>query len=416
MHWPRTPIYLLFERWQPTEISIITFDAEYNSSTEVLTLCSIPYSLRRGCENGHCKECLEQEAWCSKGRIERNIVVIAELNTAPCKGKEDTAGWILLPTAEDALLADGRYAGCLNVTFSGVYPLPWSTCFGTTQVAQWINPLPVRYVPQDLRTLVLVSAVASWSLPSWASGTDELSVTLREVQKRATDRAQVVSDWITDQLAARQAWDGSVQNGFTGSINYVSRGAHPFSIIALSFSLVSLLVASFGLLCQTTLWKVIIKSSCALVRRNPLLYAVGNRRTNITGTGTEANPGVVLALKGSHTRIEYYGQLVNHSRNSTVGTPITLILHSSGKAKLDYGPQKITQFLYGKHYRELLLTDIIRGPSSKCQCHLHDDIEIFIESIWPTAPTLEVTNNHTAPSGAARQTQHSEVNRTLKRN
>ena len=70
------------------------------------------------------------------------------VRATPCRGRQDTAEWILIPTAEDALLSDGRYAGCINVTFNGVFPLPLSTCFGTTRVAQWINPLPTRYIPQ----------------------------------------------------------------------------------------------------------------------------------------------------------------------------------------------------------------------------------------------------------------------------
>ena len=153
----------IVEKWLPNEVVVIIFDAQYNQIAEVITLCSIPYSLQRGCNNGQCKECLEQEAWCERGRIERNLVVIAELRATPCRGRQDTAEWILIPTAEDALLSDGRYAGCINVTFNGVFPLPWSTCFGTTQVAQWINPLPTRYILQEQRSLVLVSSVATWS-------------------------------------------------------------------------------------------------------------------------------------------------------------------------------------------------------------------------------------------------------------
>ena len=105
-----------------------------------------------------------------------------------------TAEWILIPTAEDALLSDGRFAMCINVTFNGVFPLPWSTCFGTTRVAQWIDPLATRYISQEQRSLVLISSVATWSLPQWASGNDEFAKTLREVQQRAHSRAETVAD------------------------------------------------------------------------------------------------------------------------------------------------------------------------------------------------------------------------------
>ena len=86
-----TKISFIVENWLPNEEVVIGFDAQYNQQTEVLTLCSIPYSLRRGWNNGQCKECLEQEAWCARGRIERNLVVNAELRATPCRGRQDTA-------------------------------------------------------------------------------------------------------------------------------------------------------------------------------------------------------------------------------------------------------------------------------------------------------------------------------------
>ena len=260
----------IVEKWKPTEVSIIAFEAQINQTSEVLTLCSIPYSLRRGCEHGNCKECLEQDAWCAKGRIERNLVVIAELKISTCKGRHDTAPWILIPTAEDALLADGRYAGCLNVTFNGVYPLPWSTCFGTTRVAQWVSPLPARYIPQEHRSIVLVSTVPTWSLPSWANGTDELSKTLREVQLRAKARADEVSDWISEQVSARQTLEHESQKGVLQRLNTVSKGAHPLSVVALSCALVALLIATFALLAMTPALRLIWSAILAIVRRHPL--------------------------------------------------------------------------------------------------------------------------------------------------
>ena len=60
----------IVERWLPNEVVVIGFDTQYNQIAEVVTLCSIPYFLRRGCNNGQSKACLEQEAWCARGRIE----------------------------------------------------------------------------------------------------------------------------------------------------------------------------------------------------------------------------------------------------------------------------------------------------------------------------------------------------------
>ena len=98
-------------------------------------------------------------------RIDCNLIVIMDLRATLCRGWQDTAELILILTAKDALLPDGRYAGCINVTFNEVFPLPWLTCFGTTRVTQWVYPLPTRYIPQKKRSYILVSSVATWSLP-----------------------------------------------------------------------------------------------------------------------------------------------------------------------------------------------------------------------------------------------------------
>ena len=124
-------------------------------------------------------------------------------------------------------MSDGRYAGCINVTFNGIFPLPWSTCFNTTRVAQWINSLLTRYIPQEQRSLVLVSSVASWSLPPWTSGNDELAETLREVQQRTHSRAEVVADWISEQVSARQTIDDASGKEVINQISTVARGANP---------------------------------------------------------------------------------------------------------------------------------------------------------------------------------------------
>ena len=104
----------IVEKWLPNEVVVIGFDAKYNQTAEVLTLCSIPYSLRRGCNNGQCKECLEQEAWFARGRIERNLVVIAELRATPCRGRQDTAEWIL--KTRYCLTVDTQGASMLHST------------------------------------------------------------------------------------------------------------------------------------------------------------------------------------------------------------------------------------------------------------------------------------------------------------
>lgn len=57
-----------------------------------------------------------------------------------------------------------------------------------------------RYIPQEKRSLVLISSVATWSLPPWATDNDELAMTLRDVQQRAHSRALAIADWKSDRL------------------------------------------------------------------------------------------------------------------------------------------------------------------------------------------------------------------------
>ena len=139
--------------------------------------------------------------------------MIAKLRATSCRGQQDTAEWILIPTSEDALLSDGRYAGCINVTFNRVFPIPWSTCFGTTRVAQWINPLSTRYIPQEQRSFVLVNSVSTWFLPQWDSETNEHAKTLLKVQQQAHLRADIVANWISEHVSARQPLDDASSKG-----------------------------------------------------------------------------------------------------------------------------------------------------------------------------------------------------------
>lgn len=113
----------------------------------------------------------------------------------------------LSPTAKYELFLDGRYATSFDVPFNGVYPLPLSTCFGTTRVAQRLNPLLTRYVPQNVRCSVQVSPVHTWSLPSWALENDSPARTLREVQQRDMTKNKAVSSLLSKNFAARQDID-----------------------------------------------------------------------------------------------------------------------------------------------------------------------------------------------------------------
>ena len=160
-----------------------------------------------------------------------------------CKNRQGKAEWILLPTTKTALYSDGRYAGCINVTLNKALTLPWSTGCGTKRLAQWIDLLSTRYIPQEQRCFVLVSSVATWSLPLLASGSDQLAETLREVQQLAHLRAVAVANWTSVQVSARQSLSDKSNKGVINQISTMSQNAHPRTVVALAIALVALAVA-----------------------------------------------------------------------------------------------------------------------------------------------------------------------------
>ena len=114
-------------------------------------------------------------------------------------------------------MADNQYACSINVTFTGVFPLLWSTCLNITRVAQWINFL-------------------------LTCGNDKLAKTLREVQQRAYLRAEAVANLIIKQVSVRQSLKDKFNNGVINQIRSVSRGAHYLSVVTLAIALVALIV------------------------------------------------------------------------------------------------------------------------------------------------------------------------------
>ena len=59
----------------------------------------------------------ETQEVCGREIIEQNLVVIAELSATSSRGRKEIAEWILINMTEYALISDGLYAGCINVTF-----------------------------------------------------------------------------------------------------------------------------------------------------------------------------------------------------------------------------------------------------------------------------------------------------------
>ena len=328
----------------------------------------------------------ETQEVCKQILIKQTLVVMTELRATPCRGRQDIAKWILINVTENALIFEGRFASCINVTFNKALPLPGSTCFGTTRVAQLIDPLLIRYIPKEQRSLVFISSVATWSLPQWASRNDELAKTLHEVRQLANSRAVAVANWTIEQVSARQSLSNESNKQIINHISTVSQGLHSHSVVALIIALVALVVAIATVVSVKPKLRVFWATMAAFLLRGPLQCAYTDR------TEDAANQvKVVSALKGKHTRVEYHACQTRNQTLETLETQVTLILHISGMARFDYGPQQICEFTYGSVQRGLLITDVVKCTTTSCDCSLNKDIEVAVITLWPIAPLLSST-------------------------
>ena len=198
-------------------------------------------------------------------------------------------------------------------------------------------------------------------------------------------------------MSARQTLEHESQKGVLQRLNTVSKGAHPLSVVALSCALVALLIATFALLAVTPALRLIWSAILAIVRRHPL-YCTYSMLTQQDSTPIS----VINAIKGTHERTEYTATLAHPGDLRPVDIHISLILHTSGKARIEHGAQRVTEFIYGSNRRLLLLTNITMGPTSTCDCPLNDDIEVSIPNFWPQVSSPEEepsvgTSNQTRP-------------------
>ena len=174
-------------------------------------------------------------------------------------------------------------------------------------MAQWINLLPTRYIPQEQRSFVLVSSAATLSLPSWARGNDKLTKTLREVQQRAHLRAEAVADYISKQMSTLQTIDDASGNRVINQISTVTRGAYPLSVVALAIALTALVIAIRTFVTVNPMLRLLWAAITAILFRGPLRCSYTDR------TEDAANQvKVVSALKGKHKRIEYRARLTRN--------------------------------------------------------------------------------------------------------
>ena len=130
----------------------------------------------------------------------------------------------------------------------------------------------------------------------------------------------------------------------------------------------------------------------AILLRGPLRCVY---KDNAEDTANQVK--VVSALKGKHMRIEYRARLTRNQTLETLETQVTLILHTTGKARFDYGPQQLPEFSYGSVRRGLFITEVVKCTTASCDCSLNDDIEVAITSLWPIATTLTTTAEQVDP-------------------
>ena len=101
---------------------------------------------------------------------------------------------------------------------------------------------------------------------------------------------------------------------------------------------------------------------------------------------------VFCALIGRHKRIEDRARLKRNQTLETLEIQVALILHTTGMARLDYGPQQLTEFIYWPVRRDLFTTEVVKCTTTSCDWSLNDDIEVAITNLWPTTTILTTTS------------------------
>ena len=66
-------------------------------------------------------------------------------------------------------------------------------------------------------------------------------------------------------------------------------------------------------------------------------------------------------------------------------------------ARLDNNSQQITKFINRSVRRGLLITDVVEGTFTNCDCYFIDDIDVTITNIWTTTPLLSTTAEQVEP-------------------
>ena len=162
--------------------------------------------------------------------------------------------------------------------------------------------------------------------------------------------------------------------------------------MALAIALVASVVAIATFVTVNPMLRFLWAAIAAILFSGPL------RCSYIDRTEDAANQvKVVSALKGKHKRIEYRARLTRNQTLETLETQVTLVIHTTGKARLDYGFQILTEFTYRLVRRGLLITEVVKCTTTSCDCSHNDDIEVAITNLWPTTPLLTTTAEQVDP-------------------
>ena len=75
---------------------------------------------------------------------------------------------------------------------------------------------------------------------------------------------------------------------------------------------------------------------------------------------------VVSALMGKQKCVNYRACLTRNHTLEPLETQVTIILHTTEMARLEYGPKQITEFTYGSVRRKLLIPDVVKITTTNC--------------------------------------------------
>ena len=153
------------------------------------------------------------------------------------------------------------------------------------------------------------------------------------------------------------------------------RPSHPLTVVALAIVVVALDVTIVSFVSVNPMLRLFWATMAAV------LFLVPLRCTYTDYIDDAANQvKVVSALRGKHKRIEYRACLMRNQTLEALDTQVTLILQNTGMARLDYGPRQIAEFTYGLMRRGLLITDVVKSTTTKCDCSFNDNKEVALST------------------------------------